>query len=248
MKLSAPSPNGLVKIRSLLFAAAIAVTLAVVPPARADVFYFGLQNISIPTTFGGVYINIDNGATSASPFTGWDINPFFGGFGIANNSAFQPVRTGTSNTSQIVNLATGATVDGSSVYSTGFGGSTTHIGPGANQFAPGTPGYIGFNFTTDGSLGPYYGWMRASLYANTAAGTVYDWAYDTTSSIVTGNIVQATPVAGISTVTLTSTGYGDVFPVNPVARSLCNLETIIGQLYPATLLARLVSLEIEGRR
>jgi hypothetical protein len=33
-----------------------------------------------------------------------------------------------------------------------------------------------------------------------------------------------------------------------VARSLCNLETIIGQLYPATLLARLVSLEIEGRR
>ena len=52
----------------------------------------------------------------------------------------------------------------------------------------------------------------------------------------------------ISFVTLTSTGYGDVFAVHPVARSLCNLETIIGQLYPATLLARLVSLEIEGRR
>jgi hypothetical protein len=51
-----------------------------------------------------------------------------------------------------------------------------------------------------------------------------------------------------SFVTLTSTGYGDIFPVHPVARSLCNLETIVGQLYPATLLARLVSLEIEGRR
>jgi len=51
-----------------------------------------------------------------------------------------------------------------------------------------------------------------------------------------------------SFVTLTSTGYGDIFPVHPVARSLCNLETIIGQLYPATLLARLVTLEIEGRR
>jgi len=51
-----------------------------------------------------------------------------------------------------------------------------------------------------------------------------------------------------SFVTLTSTGYGDIFPVYPVARSLCNLETIIGQLYPATLLARLVTLEIEGRR
>jgi Ion channel len=51
-----------------------------------------------------------------------------------------------------------------------------------------------------------------------------------------------------SFVTLTSTGYGDIYPVHPVARSLCNLETIIGQLYPATLLARLVTLEIEGRR
>jgi len=51
-----------------------------------------------------------------------------------------------------------------------------------------------------------------------------------------------------SFVTLTSTGYGDIFPVHPVARSLCNMETIIGQLYPATLLARLVTLEIEGRR
>ncbi len=46
-----------------------------------------------------------------------------------------------------------------------------------------------------------------------------------------------------SIVTLTSTGYGDLYPVHPIARSLCNLETILGQLYPATLLARLVSLE-----
>jgi len=51
-----------------------------------------------------------------------------------------------------------------------------------------------------------------------------------------------------SFVTLTSVGYGDIYPVHPIARSLCNLETIIGQLYPATLLARLVTLEIEGRR
>jgi len=42
-----------------------------------------------------------------------------------------------------------------------------------------------------------------------------------------------------SFVTLTTTGYGDIFPVHPIARSLCNLESIFGQLYPATLLARL---------
>ena len=51
-----------------------------------------------------------------------------------------------------------------------------------------------------------------------------------------------------SFVTLTSVGYGDIVPVYPLARSLCNLEAIIGQLYPATLLARLVTLELEGRR
>jgi hypothetical protein len=46
---------------------------------------------------------------------------------------------------------------------------------------------------------------------------------------------------------LTSSGSGDLAPLHPVARSLYNFQTIIGQLYPATLLARLVSLEVEGR-
>ena len=50
----------------------------------------------------------------------------------------------------------------------------------------------------------------------------------------------------LSFVTLTSTGYGDIIPVNPLARSLCNVESVIGQLYPATLLARIVTLELKG--
>jgi len=52
-----------------------------------------------------------------------------------------------------------------------------------------------------------------------------------------------------SFVTLTTVGYGDITPVHPVARSLANAEALIGQLYPAILLGRLVSLQIsrEGR-
>jgi hypothetical protein len=57
----------------------------------------------------------------------------------------------------------------------------------------------------------------------------------------------ASNVIYFSFVTLTSTGYGDIVPVHPMARSLCNFETILGQLYPATLLARLVTLELAGR-
>jgi hypothetical protein len=41
---------------------------------------------------------------------------------------------------------------------------------------------------------------------------------------------------------LTTSGFGDIVPLHPFMRSLANLEAVIGQLYPATLLARLVTL------
>ena len=48
--------------------------------------------------------------------------------------------------------------------------------------------------------------------------------------------------------TLTTTGFGDIVPVNPFARSLANLEAVLGQVYLATTVARLVTLELEDRR
>lgn len=45
-----------------------------------------------------------------------------------------------------------------------------------------------------------------------------------------------------SFVTLTTVGYGDITPVARAARSLAVLEALTGQLYPAVILARLVSL------
>jgi hypothetical protein len=64
---------------------------------------------------------------------------------------------------------------------------------------------------------------------------------------VTDSPKLASDVIYFSFATMTTTGYGDVAPLHPVARSLCNMEAIFGQLYPATLLARLVTLEIEHR-
>jgi hypothetical protein len=58
------------------------------------------------------------------------------------------------------------------------------------------------------------------------------------------NPALANSISYLSFVTLTSTGFGDIVPVHPIARSLCNIESIVGQLYPATLLARLVTLEL----
>jgi hypothetical protein len=45
-----------------------------------------------------------------------------------------------------------------------------------------------------------------------------------------------------SFVTLTTVGYGDITPVARAAQSLATLEALVGQLYPAIILARLVSL------
>ena len=51
-----------------------------------------------------------------------------------------------------------------------------------------------------------------------------------------------------SFITLTTLGYGDITPLHPMARLFVIMEALLGQLYPATLLARLVSLEISSRQ
>jgi VanZ family protein len=53
----------------------------------------------------------------------------------------------------------------------------------------------------------------------------------------------ATDWVYFSFVTLTTVGYGDIVPVSRIVRSLCILEALVGQLYPAVIIARLVSLE-----
>jgi hypothetical protein len=51
-----------------------------------------------------------------------------------------------------------------------------------------------------------------------------------------------------SIVTLTTLGYGDITAVHPVARSVVMMEALLGQLYPAILIARLVTLQMETRK
>ena len=51
-----------------------------------------------------------------------------------------------------------------------------------------------------------------------------------------------------SFVTLTTVGYGDITPTHEVTRMFAIMEALCGQLYPATLLARLVSLEVMHRK
>ena len=62
------------------------------------------------------------------------------------------------------------------------------------------------------------------------------------------DITQMESFTYFSFITLTTLGYGDITPVHPAARMFTAVQALFGQLYPATLLARLVSLEIMHRQ
>jgi Ion channel len=47
--------------------------------------------------------------------------------------------------------------------------------------------------------------------------------------------------------TLTTAGYGDITPSHPITRGLSNLEAVTGQLFPATVIARIVTLHLVDR-
>ena len=47
--------------------------------------------------------------------------------------------------------------------------------------------------------------------------------------------------------TLTTVSFGDAYPVHRVARSLTTAEALIGQLYPAILIATLVGMALQAR-
>lgn len=51
-----------------------------------------------------------------------------------------------------------------------------------------------------------------------------------------------------SFITLTTVGYGDITALHPLARTLVMVEALVGQLFPAILLAKLVSMQVSRGR
>jgi hypothetical protein len=47
--------------------------------------------------------------------------------------------------------------------------------------------------------------------------------------------------------TLTTVSYGDAYPIHRIARSLATAEALVGQLYPAILIATLVGMALQAR-
>ena len=54
--------------------------------------------------------------------------------------------------------------------------------------------------------------------------------------------VSHSSIFDFSFTTLTTLGYGDITPNNAFAMILTNAEALVGQIYPAVVIAKLVSL------
>ena len=101
--------------------------------------------------------------------------------------------------------------------------------------------------------------VRGAVAAYLLLALCFSFAYDLTEYVNPGSFTL--PLGGaqgikirfasflyFSVVTLTTVGFGDIAAVHPVARSLVMVEALVGALYPAILLARIVTLQMETRR
>jgi hypothetical protein len=93
------------------------------------------------------------------------------------------------------------------------------------------------------------GAVAAYLLLGCAWASAYEWITLRHPGAFTGMVEGASAtLVYFSFVTLTTTGFGDVLPVHPVARALAVAEALTGQLYLAVIISRLVALEIADRR
>ena len=99
-------------------------------------------------------------------------------------------------------------------------------------------------------LGAIVVYLNLAVILAAAYGLIWELIPDAFANIAPPTVDQKE--VGImlyfSLTTLTTTGYGDIVPVDPFARSLANLEAVVGPLFLAITVARLVSMELADRR
>ena len=98
--------------------------------------------------------------------------------------------------------------------------------------------------------------VQGSIVIYLLLGLIWAEAYTLAASLNSASFAGTVPqgrnalsahLTYFSFVTLTTVGYGDILPASLVTRSLANIEGLLGTLFPAILIARLVSMEIAAR-
>ncbi len=156
--------------------------------ANALVVYSGVQNISIPLTVNGLYLNIVTGQYNSTGGTGatvpgWDVNPWgtntldmFSPGNLPSPGAYcSPVGSG----STYANLPPLTLVGGTAGTLGGDFTSAFNATPNGSFNFNSSNNLIGFRFFNESSGLFHYGWMRITLGATFASPRILnDWAWE----------------------------------------------------------------------
>ncbi len=173
-------------------AAAGAAVVGTAQQSEAAIVWSGAVNINIPSTTAGVYLNVVTGVSNVSPSLapGWDVNPWnTTGLGLFNPTAPAGgvyVAT-TAGGTTAVNMAFGATIDGTSLFG-------SNSAPNGAWNLNSSNNLVGFRLQDETSGNAIrYGWMRISLGA-TAGGqprAIVEYAYENTGAGIGAGVVPA---------------------------------------------------------
>jgi hypothetical protein len=99
--------------------------------------------------------------------------------------------------------------------------------------------------------------VRGAILLYLSIAIVFAWLYRLIAFVVpagfsglkltTGQQGALSPFLYYSFTALTTLGLGDITPVNAFARSLTVLEALLGQLFPAVILARILRLYMDDK-
>lgn len=198
----------------LLEAAALCVCSTTTMAAVVD---SPIDNLSLPNTFIGLYINVVSGAAGTSAAAGWDFNAFTNGTNLIFdwNNAPAGSAGGVANaspTGTFVGLAPGATVSAASLFATNTSATT------GSPFLTTQNGYLGIRFRNEATGQVNYGYLRLTTTASSGfPATILCARYENTGAAITVATCGATadmsasltdspdPVAAIGTITYTAT-------------------------------------------
>lgn len=182
-----PSPRLHARLTSYTaLAGALLASHAVATSADATVITSGPQNIAIPATADGIYLNLITGVANASAAAvpGWDFNPYgstgllfyWGGTGALNAGV------ASTTTGPYIVLSAGATIGPASTYSQSANGANNET----SAFRAGVNGYLGISFRNETTGVTNYGYIHLQTTAATGyPATILDWAYENSGAAIT---------------------------------------------------------------
>ena len=166
--------------------APLAATLALPMLAHGAVVYSGIQNLTVPATNDGLFLNVVTGLTgnTAASVPGWDLNPW-SPTGFALFSPLNPAGGAYRITSP---LTAGNLVPGTEIGPAATFGNSAATSPWVLNSAN---NLVGFRFWNEEGMDLHYGWFRVEFGATLNVRKIVEYAWESTpnSPIAAGNVI-----------------------------------------------------------